>query len=65
MHADNRERNRVAGFPPGQGSVDVVGGVDLALRNGTPLIERGISCRGGDQSVDVVVVERFETNVPA
>jgi hypothetical protein len=35
------------------------------LRDGTPLVEGGISGRGGDQAIDVVMVEWFETNMPA
>src|SRR5208283_2334176 len=62
---DDRERHRAAGITPGQSGVDVAGGLDLALRDGTPLVEEGVSCRGGYKAVDVAVVKRFETNVSA
>jgi len=65
IHTDNGERHRSAGVPPGEGGVDVAGGLDLALRDGTPLVEGGIRCRGGYQAVDMAVVERFEADVAA
>jgi hypothetical protein len=29
------------------------------------MVEGGISGRGGDQAIDVVIVQWFETNMPA
>ena len=65
IQSDDGERHRAADVPPGQGGIDVAGGLDLVLRNRTPLVEGGFNCRGGYQAVDVAVVKRFETNVPA
>ena len=65
IHADDRERRRAAGLPPGQGGIDVARSLHFALRDGTPLVEREVSRRGGHQAIDVAVLKRFETNVPA
>src|SRR5579859_5860433 len=54
-----------AGISPRQGSVNVAGGLEFALRNRTPLIERGISRRRGHQPINVPVFKRFKTNMPA
>ncbi len=65
IHANSREGDRAALVPPGQGGFNVAEGFGLALRNGTPLVERGIRCRGRYQAVNVAVVKRLETNAPA
>ena len=62
---NDRERHRAARLRPSQRRFDVFCGLNLALRNRTPLVERSISRRSGNQAVDVSEIERFETNVPA
>src|ERR1700674_3038760 len=63
LQFNDREWHRAAGVPPSQSGVDVARRFDLALRDGTPLVERGVRCRGGHQAFDVTVFKRFETNV--
>src|SRR5260221_2978316 len=65
VHGDDPERYSAARFTPGDGGVDVAGGFDLALRDGTPLVERTIDCRSGCQAVNMTAVNRFEAHVRA
>src|SRR3981081_1677712 len=65
IHTDNCERRGGAGVAPGEGGADVAGSLDLALRDGTPLVEGGVCGRGRYQAVDVAVGKGFETNVAA
>lgn len=65
LHADSSKRQCSASVSPSQSSIDVADDFGLALRHGTPLIERAINRRSGHQSVNVAVVKRFETNVLA
>src|SRR6266481_3620416 len=60
---NDRERHRATGVPRGQSGVDVARRFDLALRDGTPLVEGGVRRRGGYQAFDVTVFKRLETNV--
>src|SRR5258708_24866988 len=62
---DNGERHCGVGVAPGEGSVDIGGGLGLALRNRTPLVKGRISCRSGYQALDVAGGERFEANARA
>src|SRR5208337_1187491 len=63
LHTDSRERHCGSGVSPSKSCVDIAEGFGLALRDGAPLVEGGVACRSGCQTVDVVVVKRFETNV--
>jgi hypothetical protein len=65
IRIDDREGHGSPGVPPGQGGVDVACGLNLPLRDWTPLIKRGLFRRGRYQAVDVAVVKGFETNVPS
>jgi hypothetical protein len=62
---NDRERHRAACLPLRQSRPDILGGLDLALRNRTPPVERSIARRSGNQAVDVSEIKRLETNVPA
>jgi len=64
-HPDNRERDCTADIPPGEGGIHIACGLDRALRDRTPLVKRGIRRRCDDKAVDVTVIKRFETNMPA
>lgn len=65
IHTDNCEWHGSASVPPGESGVDVADTFDLALRDGTPLVEGGVCGRGRYQAVDVAVGKGFETNVAA
>src|SRR3981081_3445195 len=65
IHLNNCEWHRAASVLPSQRGFDVVANFDLALRDGTPPVQRGVSGCGGCQAVDVAAVKRFETNVRA
>src|ERR1700688_2183970 len=63
VQSNDRERHRAASIPRGQSGVDIARRFGLALRDSTPLVEGGVSCRGGCQAFDVTLFKRFETNV--
>src|SRR3981081_1366002 len=65
LHADNCKWYGSASVTPSNGGFNVLGGLDFALRDWTPLVERAINRRSGCQAVNVAVVKRFETNVRA
>jgi hypothetical protein len=65
LYPDGSKRHRRAGISPSESGVDVADGFGLVPRNGTPLIKRAIARRSSNQLVNMAVVKRFETNVPA
>src|SRR5580704_4127114 len=65
IHADSCKRHRGPGVSPSKGRLDVLCRLDLAPRDWAPLVEGGICRRGSYQSVDVPMLQWFETNVRA
>ena len=65
IQVKDSERHCCASIPPSQGSLDIAGSLNHAPRHRTPLVERGITCGSSHQAVDVAMIKRFETNVPA
>ncbi len=65
IYPNDRKRHRGAGIAPSQGGVDVAGRFGLALWDGAPLVEGGVSRRGGYQTIDMTIVKRLETNMIA
>jgi hypothetical protein len=64
VSAHDRKRHRSIRVSPAQRQVNVSGGLSIALRNGTPLVERRIACSSSSgQAVSTSLGERFETNV--
>jgi len=63
VRPNNRKRRRAPSISPGQSGLNIIGSGCLTLRNGTPLIQRRVTCRGSNQSLDVSTVQRFQTNL--
>ncbi len=51
FQTNDRKGHRGFGVTPGQSGLDVADSFGLALRDGTPVVERGINQRRGDQAV--------------
>jgi hypothetical protein len=61
--AHEREWHGATCISPIQRYVNVSSGLSIALRDGTPPVERRIACRSSRQTLSKPLGKRFETNV--